>query len=137
MPVEYIIDKQRRLVISTAWSRVTFAEARAHQEWLRDDPDFDPEFNQFLDATDVSALDITAEEAQSLGRNSPHFVSVSRRAGVSPSPFLFGMGRMIGNYREIAGGTEEFRVFDDREKALKWLGVDASDMNGACRVKGQ
>ena len=66
MPVEYIIDKGRRLVISTAWGQVTFAEARAHQERLRDDPDFDPEFNQFLDATDVSALDITAEEAQTL-----------------------------------------------------------------------
>jgi hypothetical protein len=125
MPVEYIIDKERRLVISTAWGRVTFAEARAHQERLRDDPDFHPEFNQFLDATDVSALDITAEEAQTLGRNSPHFASVSRRAWVSLSPFLFGMGRMIGIYREIAGGTEEFRVFDDREQALKWLGVDA------------
>lgn len=55
MPVEYIIDKERRLVISTAWGRATFAEARAHQERLKDDPDFHPEFNQFLDATDVTA----------------------------------------------------------------------------------
>jgi hypothetical protein len=35
------------------------------------------------------------------------------------------MGRMIEIYREIAGGTEQFRVFNDREQALKWLGVDA------------
>jgi len=73
----------------------------------------------------VTALDITAEEAQTLGRNSPHFASTSRRAWVSASPFLFGMGRMIEIYREIAGGTEQFRVFNDREQALKWLGVDA------------
>jgi len=125
MPVQYIIHKELRLVVSTAWGRVTFAEARAHQKRLQDDPDFHPEFNQFLDATDVTALDITAEEAQTLGRNSPHFAPVSRRAWLAANPFVFGMGRMIGIYREIAGGTEQFRVFNDREQALKWLGIDA------------
>ena len=125
MPVEYIIDKERRLVISTAWGPVTFAEARAHQERLRNDPDFHSEFNQFLDATGVTALDLSHEEAQTIARNSPHFAAVSRRAWVAPSPFIFGIGRMIGVYREIAGGTEQFRVFNDREQALKWLGLDA------------
>ena len=125
MPVEYVIDKERRLVITTASGRVTFAEARAHQERLRNDPDFRPEFNQFLDATAVTALDISSEEAKTIGRNSPHFASASRRAWVAASPFLFGIGRMIAVYREMAGGTEQFRVFNDREQALKWLGLDA------------
>jgi len=125
MPVEYVIDKERRLVITTASGRVTFAEARAHQERLRNDPDFRPEFNQFLDATAVTALDISNEEAKTIGSNSPHFASASRRAWVAASPFLFGIGRMIAVYREMAGGTEQFRVFNDREQALKWLGLDA------------
>ena len=125
MPAEYIIDKKRRVVISTAWGRVTFAEARAHQKRLKNDPDFRPEFNQFLDATGVTALDISSEEAPTLGRNSPHFSSASRRAWVAANPFLFGIGRMIAVYREIAGGTEQLRVFNDREEALKWLGLDA------------
>jgi len=125
MPVEYVIDKERRLVITTATGRVTFEEARAHQERLRNDPDFLPEFNQFLDATAVTALDISTEQAKTIGRNSPHFAAGSRRAWVAASPFLYGIGRMIGVYREIAGGTEQFRVFNDREQALKWLGLDA------------
>lgn len=125
MPVEYVIDKERLLVITTAWDRVTFAEARAHQQRLNDDPDFQPEFNQFLDATAVTALDISSEEAKTLARNSPHFSASSRRAWVAPNPFLFGIGRMIGIYREMAGGTEQFRVFNDREQALRWLGLDA------------
>lgn len=124
MPVQYVIDKQRRLVITSAWDRVTFAEATAHQQRLRDDPDFLPEFNQFLDATAVTALDISSAEAHTIARNSPHFSASSRRAWVSPNPFLFGMGRMIGIYREVAGGAEQFRVFNDREQALKWLGLD-------------
>jgi hypothetical protein len=125
MPVEYIVDKERRLVVSTAWGRVTFAEARAHQERLRDDPDFHSEFDQFLDATAVTALDISIDEAQTIARNSPHFSASSRRAWVAVSPFLFGMGRMIGIYREIAGGAEQFSVFYDRDQAFKWLGLDA------------
>ena len=125
MPVQYVIDRERRLVITTAWDRVTFAEARAHQEQLKHDPDFHPDFNQFLDATAVTALDISAEEARTIARNSPHFSASSRRAWIAPSPFLFGMGRMIETYREIAGGAEQFRVFNDREQALKWLGLDA------------
>ena len=125
MPVQYVIDKERRLVITTASDRVTFAEARAHQEGLRDDPDFRPEFNQFLDATGVTVLEISNDEAKVIARNSPHFSASSRRAWVAANPFLFGMGRMIGIYREIAGGEEQFHVFYDRGEALKWLGLDA------------
>jgi hypothetical protein len=124
MPVEYVIDDERQLVITTASNRVTFAEARAHQERLKDDPRFHPEFNQLLDATGVTALDISNDEAKVIARNSPYFSASSRRAWVASNPFLFGMGRMIGIHREIAGGEEQFRVFYDREQALKWLGLD-------------
>lgn len=51
MPCRYVIDIEQRLVISTGWDRVTFAEIKAHQDQLVSDPDFNPEFNQFVDAT--------------------------------------------------------------------------------------
>ena len=122
MPVGYVLDKERRLVVTTASGRVTFAEAKAHQDQLRSDPDFQAEFNQLLDATAVTNLDISTEEAKSLGRNSPFFSASSRRAWVAPNPFLFGMGRLMATYREIAGGEEQFQMFYDRDEALKWLG---------------
>ena len=124
VPVRYVLDMERQLVVTTASGRVTFAEAKAHQDQLKSDPDFRPEFDQLLDATAVSELDISNEEAQSLGRTSPFFSASSRRAWVAPNPFLFGMGRLMGTYREIAGGQEQFRVFYDRDEALKWLGMD-------------
>lgn len=130
MPVQYVIDKERRLVISTAWGRVTFSEGREHQERLKNDPDFHSDFNQFLDATAVTTLDISSDEARILAGTSPHFSPSSRRAWVAPSAFLFGIGRMIQTYREMAGGTEQFRVFNDRDEALKWLGLDALPNNG-------
>jgi len=121
VPVGYLLDKQRRLVITTASGRVTFAEAKAHQEQLKSDPDFQPEFDQLLDATAITSIDISNDEAKSLGRSSPFFSASSRRAWVAPNAFLFGMGRLIATYREIAGGQEQFRIFYDRNEAFKWL----------------
>ena len=46
MPCRYVIDIEQRLVISTGWDRVTFAEAKAHQDQLVRDPVFNPEFNE-------------------------------------------------------------------------------------------
>ena len=66
MPCRYIIDQEKRLVISTAWDRLTFAEAKAHQDQLAIDPGFNPAFNQLIDATAVSTLEMTNDEAKSL-----------------------------------------------------------------------
>jgi hypothetical protein len=125
MPFRYVLDKERRLVITTASDRVTFAEAKAHQDQLKNNPDFQPEFDQLIDATAVTGFDISTEEAKSLCRTSPLFSSSSRRAWVAPNPLLFGMGRLIETYREIEGGGEQFRVFYNRSEALTWLGMDA------------
>jgi hypothetical protein len=134
MPVEYIIVNERHLVITTAWEVVTFAEARAHQEQLKHDPDFSPNLDQLLDGTGITVLHITTEEAKLLARNSPPFSPSSRRAWVAPSPFLFGMGRLIATYREIAGGEEQFRVFYNRSEALKWMGLKESDIQPTTQV---
>ena len=67
MPCRYVIDKERRLVISTAWDRLTFAQAKAHDDQLLSDPDFSPEFNQLMDATAVTAMDMSIERGQDVG----------------------------------------------------------------------
>jgi hypothetical protein len=134
MPVEYVIVNERHLVITTAREVVTFAEARVHQEQLKHDPDFSPKLDQLLDGTGITVLHITTEEAKMLARNSPPFSPSSRRAWVAPSPFLFGMGRLIATYREIAGGEEQFRVFYSRIEALKWMGLKESDIQPTTQV---
>ena len=46
MPVRSVIDKNLRLVVTTEEGCVTFADMRANQDRLLDDPEFDPEFSQ-------------------------------------------------------------------------------------------
>lgn len=126
MACSYLIDKERRLVITTAAGRLTFAEARTHQEQLKNDPDFDPEFDQLLDATAVTTLDISTEEAKIVAHASLFFSVSSRRAWIATTPHIYGMARFIQTHREMAGAKDNFNVFYDRDAALKWLGLAAT-----------
>lgn len=44
MPAFYKIDKERRVVLSTASGVFTLADAVSHMDKLSKDPDFDPSF---------------------------------------------------------------------------------------------
>jgi hypothetical protein len=66
MPIRYVIDKDRRVVVSIGWDRVSSAEIRAHRDQLANDPDLNPAFNQLVDGTAVTALDISMDEAKEI-----------------------------------------------------------------------
>ena len=68
MPCDYVIDQSRRLVITTGAGRLTFAEAKAHQDKLIADPDFERAYNQLIDLRAVTALDLSVEEAKTIAR---------------------------------------------------------------------
>jgi len=80
MPCRYVIDIERRLVLSTGWDRVTFAEMKAHQDKLASDPDFNPEFDQFVDATTVSLLEASPDQLKTIisRRFFPHVAACFR-----------------------------------------------------------
>ncbi len=123
MPCRYVIDTEHGLVISTAWDRVTFDEVDAHQNRLAKDPDFDPEFKQLVDATKVTDLEVSIEEAKKIfGRRT--FSAASRCAFLGKGLIILGMGRLIEAQAALFEGRESVRVFSDRQKALKWLGME-------------
>jgi hypothetical protein len=122
MPARYVIHKDQRLVINYGWGRLTFADFRAQQEALLKDPDFDPSFNQLVDVTETTALDLTIEQAKTIARR-PIYLSSSRRAVIAKSPDVFAMGRLMDVYHAMATSREHVAVFYDREAALQWLGL--------------
>lgn len=123
-PYCYVIDKEKRLVVSTMWGHVTFAEARALQDQLKNDPDLDPDFDRLIDLTAVTVLDISILEARMIAGFSL-FSPKSRCALAATEPAIFGMGRLMQVYHETAGGQEQVCVFYDRDAALKWLGKES------------
>ena len=103
---------------------MTCAEMKAHQDQLLSDPDFKPEFDQLIDATAVTAVEVSVDEIKTLVSRkvlSPE----SRRAFLAPSPFVYGMGRMMGTYLEMSKAASQVGVFRDLPSALKWLGLEA------------
>lgn len=119
MPAFYKIDRENRLVMTTASGTVTFADALAHQEKLRRDPDFDPSFSQLLDVSFVTRLEITSEHVRLLAQSSS-FSQDSRRAVLVSNDTAYGLARMFEMLRESAGDTG-IEVFRSLEEALDWV----------------
>jgi hypothetical protein len=125
MPLRYVIDKERRLVLTTGWDRLTYAQTKSLQDQLLNDPDFDPKFNQLIDLTALTGLGMSTEETKALASRAV-FSASSRRAFVATNPAVFGMCRL---YEASHHGWDEHaqvRVFSDRDAALKWLGLEAA-----------
>jgi len=119
MPATYEIDKQRRLVITTGSGRITLANALAHQEKLRKDPDFDPRFSQIMDLTRITEFALEANDIRRLAQGTIFFRE-SRRAIIASSDLVYGFGRMFEILREIVG-ENGIRVFRDLGEALDWI----------------
>ena len=122
MPCTYIIDTQRKLVVTTASEVLTAAEAFEHQNSLIADAQFRPEFNQLLDFTGVKKFEMANDDMRRLTQRN-FFGPGVRRAAVVSSSVLHGVARMLATFRDLAGGQEEIQIFQDRAKALAWLGV--------------
>jgi hypothetical protein len=119
MALRYAIDKQQRLVLTNAEGCVTFDDVRGHQDRLLADPEFDASFDQLIDTTLTTKLEVSTDQARILAERrivSPE----SRRAMVATKPAIFGVGRMMEVFHQNVGATE-VQVFYSMDEALKWL----------------
>lgn len=114
MPASYKIDKERRLVLTTAWGVFTLADAVSHQQKLGKDPDFASSFSQIADFTQVTEFDVTADDIHRFAQSSI-FSPTSRRAILMPNEAGFGVGRMYEILRGLEGekGIRVIRTLDE------------------------
>jgi len=124
MPLRYTIDKQRGLVHTTGWDRLTFTQTKSLQDQLLNDPDFNPNFHQLIDLTALTGLGMSTEETRVLASRQV-FAPSSRRAFIATNPAVFGMARLYEAWHHGAREHAQVGVFSDRDAALQWLGLDA------------
>ena len=113
------VDKERRLVISTACDVFTLADGLGYQRQLLSDPDFDSSFAQLADFTHVTKFDLKGEDVRLLAQQNI-FSPSSRRAFVVNGDLAYGLARMFEIFRETLG-NEGIRVFRNLEEALEWV----------------
>lgn len=119
MAVRYSIDHKSRL-LTTIFSG-TFTDSDIWQliEMLRNDPKYDPDFNELIDCSAVTANRVTAT-ALSAVQSAP----MPRRAVVAPQGANFGVARMF----QILQPNQNIEIFRTHEEALEWLGIDGAKM---------
>ena len=136
MPCEFLIDADRRLVISRGTGIFRYDDFLEHMEKLGPDPRFRPEFNHLVDTTRFEAFELTAAQLYDIGSTSL-FAATSRRALVVSSALQFGLGRMFSSIREAMCGQVTM-VFRDVRKATVWLGLpqdyDPSSLGEPTRI---
>ena len=121
MALSYTIDKELRLVTTTAWGTLTADQVLEHQRQLQNDPAFDPDFSQLADFTLVVLLQMDAKTVMELS-DIVLFSAKSRRAFIADNPFHYGMARMYAAFHKLSG-EDQIAVFTTREGALRWLSL--------------
>jgi hypothetical protein len=126
----YLIDEDRRLVITTASDTLTGADILEHRRKLKGDPRFHRSFSQLVDLTDLTSVALDYKAVNELSREHI-FSGKSRRAFVAPSLLAYGMSRMFISIRALTGGAERMDVFRTRNEALRWLRKPDSELAAA------
>ncbi len=129
MPLEYRIDRERRVVFATATRILSVEDVFAYQRevWSRSDlagfdevVDLSPAEELVLASSDrVRALAELAAAMEVPGAS-------SRLAIVAPQDLAYGFARMFETYRTMdQGGAKVMSVFRSMQAALDWLGAEA------------
>lgn len=116
----YLINEDRKLVITRAWGMLTGADISQHRRKLGSDPRFHRSFSQLVDLTRVTSVALDYKIVRGLSHERL-FSQESRRAFVAPSLLTHAMSRMFISIRESTGEAEQMDVFKDRKTALRWL----------------
>jgi hypothetical protein len=118
LPASYTIDSDRKIVLSRIWGTATEDEIRDHGQRLRNDPQFQPDFRQLLDMSELTEILVGSEMVRDAARNQ-FFSPGVKRALVATSDVAFGMARMYAIASEHSGQT--IKVFRDMNAAEAWL----------------
>ncbi|HSK46201.1 MAG TPA: hypothetical protein VLA83_20190 [Candidatus Binatia bacterium] len=119
MPVVLKIDPHRRVVHSAFYGRITDAELLGHHKRIAADPDFNPEFADIVDFSDVTDPAITESAISELAANPSLFSSSAIHIVIAPAAVVFQLG---ARFRELAKWSRpNFYVVKTRAEAYQLL----------------
>lgn len=123
LPFDYVIDKERRLILTTAEGAVTVAEVRSKITRLQNDPDFDHRLNELIDATRVTNLYVPVSQALEFA-GQPILSKTSRTAWiVTKSTMWKTLADLFAAYMSL---HTQSKVFHDIASAMMWIGEEES-----------
>jgi hypothetical protein len=128
MPIDYQVDRERRLVLAKGSGRVNGREVFAYQReaWAGAEV---AGFNELIDMTEVESIEVPSLEsvrelaALSATMDAPGIKS--KCAIVAPGSLAHALSRLYEACRAMESmSTKEIAVFRSKAEALEWLGID-------------
>lgn len=123
MTAKFAIDRSKEMIHVSYSGFVTSNDTMTNFEQALEHPDWSPEFNVFVDMSELSGTDI--DFRQMLGiihRKAPHLQAAAkaRMAIWAPTDLAFAVGRM---YATLAADAVQLEtdVFRDKQEALDFI----------------
>src|SRR5689334_2172907 len=117
MPITYVIDLNRRCVLTKLTGVLTAQDLLTHYSAVRSDPAFNADYDQLCDLSDIQSIEITSREMSTLPYAVP-FAHASYHALIAARPAIVGLARMFQQWSPDEART---CVFADLREAEVWL----------------
>ena len=120
MPTRLSIDVKARMVYSSYYGDMTTTDLVQHIASIRKHPDFDPDFDELIDASGVTSFEVPSDDVRELASHDSPFHAHAKRVLVAPQDLIFGLGRMFQTF-----GSEQrphFIVVRTLDEAYRRLG---------------
>lgn len=125
MPASVKVDAKNRIIYSSFEGKLNDSDLLAHREVLKDHPDFDAEFSEILDFSNVTELRVTVGFINSLAKSSSLYSPQSKHAVVAPHDITFGVARL---YQMLTQDTRpNLAVVRSMAEARMFVGIEPPD----------
>jgi hypothetical protein len=133
VPISHFVDRSNRVVVTTCSGELSRDEVIKSLIDLRKHPSFEPDFSQLSDLSQVSRLNLSYADLETIRSLYDPFSIQSRRAVAAPgSDSNYGVARMY----EALVDQERFQVFRSLLDAISWLGLEVTILHPARKKDG-
>lgn len=102
MPVVLKIDPQRRIVYSAFYGSITDAEVAGHRSAIASDPDFNPAFNEVVDFSAVTEVNLSESTLSVMAQTPSLFIESVLHIVVAPADILFQIASRYGSFARLS-----------------------------------
>ena len=119
MPVVLKIDARRKVVYSAFYGKIDDAEVAGHRSAIASDPDFKAHFNEIVDFTAVTDIDLSESTLATMAASPSLFRESVLHIVVAPADLIF---KLAGKYKAFARSSRpNFHIVRSRDEAYQIL----------------
>jgi hypothetical protein len=119
MPVVLKIDSRRKVVYSAFYGKISDAEVAGHRSAIASDPDFKAHFNEIVDFTSVTDIDLSESTLAAMAASPSLFRESVLHIVVAPAELMF---KLASKYKSFASSSRpNFHIVRNRDEAYQIL----------------